>query len=149
MSVLACVMPLLAAGIVGSEGGSWAVAVLPSGHEYRLEVAADDASRQRGYMFREQIGPRDGMLFVFESSARHSFWMKNCKVALDILWLDEAYRVVHVAADQPPCPLEGPCLPILPLAPARYVLEFPAGTAAREGLAGGSTIVVLSNPPLK
>ena len=127
----------------------WAVAVLPSGHQYSLEVAADASSRARGYMGRAVVGPREGMLFVFEEDARHSFWMKNCKVALDIVWLDANARVVWVEANRAPCPTEGECPSIVPADTARYVVEFAAGTAAAESVKPGDTFVVLSDPPLR
>lgn len=127
----------------------WAVAVLPSGHEFALEVAADDASRARGYGGREKIGPREGMIFIFDRDDRHSFWMKDCKVALDIIWLDGNGRVVWVAAQQSPCPPSGTCPSIVPPSPGRYVLEFAAGTAASESLRHGDSVVVLSDPPLR
>ena len=89
---------LLATVVTAGAPPRWATAVLPSGHEFSLEIAADAASRERGYMFRDRVGPRDGMLFLFESTDRWPFWMKNCRVSLDILWLDDAFRVVWVAA---------------------------------------------------
>lgn len=127
----------------------WAVAVLPSGHEFTLEVAADDASRARGYMGRERIGPREGMIFVFDADGRHAFWMKDCKTSIDMVWLDANLRVVWIAKSQPPCPTTGDCPSIAPPEPARYVLEFAGGTAAAESLATGSSVVVLSEPPLR
>ena len=127
----------------------WAVAVLPSGHEFALEVAADDVSRQRGYMGREKVGPHEGMIFVFTEDGRHSFWMKDCKVALDMVWLDVSGRVVWVAVNRLPCPTTGECPSIAPPAPARYVVEFAAGTAAAESLKPGDAVVVLSDPPLR
>lgn len=127
----------------------WAVGVLPSGHEFALEVAADEATRAKGYMGRAVVGPREGMIFVFDTDARHSFWMKNCRVALDLIWLDADQRVVWVEANRKPCPAEGDCPSIVPMAPARYVLEFAAGTAAAESLKAGDSIVVLSDPPLR
>jgi uncharacterized membrane protein (UPF0127 family) len=127
----------------------WAVAVLPSGHEYSLEVAADDATRERGYMFREHVGAREGMIFLFDAADRHSFWMKNCRVALDIVWLDAALRIVDIAHDAAPCPERGECPSLLPVEPARYVLELAAGTSEREGLRRGTPLVVLSEPPLR
>ncbi len=126
----------------------WAVAVLPSGAEFSLEIAADPASRARGYMEREKVGPKDGMLFIFDEPGRHPFWMKNCRVSLDIVWLDAAMRVVDIARDRPPCPEEGSCPEVTPLEPASYVLEFAAGTAQREGLDRGKKVVILSEPPL-
>ena len=127
----------------------WAVAVLPSGHEFALEVAADDVSRARGYMGRDVVGSREGMLFVFEMDDRHSFWMKDCKVALDMVWLDANERVVWIEADRKPCPATGDCPSILPPSPARYVVEFAAGTAKAERLKPGDAVVVLSSPPLR
>jgi uncharacterized membrane protein (UPF0127 family) len=134
--------------IVATPAPRWAVAVLPNGHEFALEVAADDVSRQRGFMGRERIGPRSGMLFVFDGDDRHSFWMKDCKVALDIVWLDVMGRVVWVAANRAPCPTTGDCPSVVPPSPSRYVVEFAAGTVAAEALKPGDAVVVLSDPPL-
>ena len=127
----------------------WAVAVLPSGHEFALEVAADDLARQRGYMGRDKVGPREGMIFVFDADDRHSFWMKDCKVALDMVWLDVGGRVVWTEVDRPPCPAKGPCPSIAPPVPSRYVVEFAAGTLAAESLKRGDAVVILSDPPLR
>ena len=127
---------------------SWAVAVFPSGAEFNLELAADPQTRQQGYMYREQVGSKEGMLFLFDRSARHSFWMKNCKVALDIVWLDRSFRVVDIARDQQPCPADGECPRIPPRVPARYVLEVAGGTTAKQGLSKGDRLVILAEPPL-
>ena len=127
---------------------SSAVAVLPSGAEFGLELAVTDQERARGYMFREEVGPHEGMLFLFEASGHHSFWMKNCKVALDLVWLDEDFKVAHIAHDQEPCPEQGECPWILPLKSGRYVLEVAGGTARREKLQAGDRIVILSEGSL-
>ena len=122
---------------------------MPGGEEFSLSVAADEASRARGLMFREKIGAREGMLFVFEAADLHSFWMKNCLVRLDIVWLDDTWRIVDVAHDLRPCPAEGPCPLVMPIAPSRYAIELAGGTARRLGLGRGGRIVVLSDPPLR
>jgi len=142
-------LSLALAAVASGPHPQWAVAVLPSGHEFSLEVAADDASRARGYMGRERVGPRDGMLFIFDDDAPHSFWMKDCKTSLDMVWLDARLRVVWVAARRAPCPEAGECPSVAPPSPARYVLEFAAGTAEAEGLRPGSSVVVISEPPLR
>jgi uncharacterized membrane protein (UPF0127 family) len=139
----------LGSAAIAAAAPRWAAAVLPSGHEFSLEVAADDVSRQRGYMGRERVGPRDAMIFVFDADDVHSFWMKDCKVALDIVWMDVHGRVVWVAPNRPPCPATGDCPSIVPPSPARYVVEFAAGTVAAESLKPGDVIVVLSDPPLR
>jgi len=143
----AAVLLFLTAALAASAPSKpeWAVAVLPGGAEFMLEVARDDASRARGYMFREQVGPREGMLFVFDEAGRHPFWMKNCKVSLDILWLDASSRIVWIAEGLPPCPAEGDCPSAVPAAPARYVLEFAAGTVPSQHLKVGDEVVVVDS----
>jgi len=117
-------------------------AVFPSGASFHLELAVDFESRARGYMFREYVGPREGMLFLFETPGRHSIWMKNCKVHLDIIWLDHEARVVEIAHDRPPCPAGEPCISVFPMREATYVLEVAGGTARREGLGRGDRVVL-------
>ena len=126
----------------------WAVAVFPSGEEFSLEIAADEASRGYGYMYREKIGSNEGMLFIFEQSGPYTFWMKNCRIALDIIWLDENLRVVDIAHDQQPCPAEGDCPGVGPMRAARYVIEVAGGTARREGLKSGDRMTILAEPAL-
>ena len=117
-------------------------AVFPSGAEFRLEIADDDRSRARGYMFREHVAADEGMLFVFDVPDRHTFWMRNCRVTLDIVWIDQGLRVVEIAHDQAPCPAEGTCPNIFPMRSASYVLEVAGGTARREGLSLGDPIAL-------
>lgn len=142
VAFLGVVLALAAAAPPSVPG--WVTAVLPSGASFGLEVAADDESRARGYMFRENVGPREGMLFWYPSSGRFGFWMKNCLVPLDIVWLDESWRVVHVVENAAPCAASGPCPSIETPVAARYVMEFAAGTAASHGLRRGEAVVVLS-----
>lgn len=126
----------------------WAVAVFPSGAEFQLEIAADPETRRIGYMGRELIGPGEGMLFIFDTVGTHGMWMKNCKVAIDMVWLDAALRVVHLEPARRPCPPTGECPLIVPSRPARYVLEVAGGTVSREGLSVGDPLIVVAEPPL-
>jgi uncharacterized membrane protein (UPF0127 family) len=126
----------------------WAVAILPSGAEYQLELAISVEDRARGYMYRKKIGEHEGMMFFFDTPGRHGFWMKNCLVSLDIIWIDEDLQVVHIAANVPPCPESGPCPSTVPLRAGKFVLEFAAGTAAAQGLHVGDRVVILAEPGL-
>ena len=145
---LALVVLLGAAATHGAGDDRWAVAVFPSGTEFGLEIAATVEEKRLGYMFRETIGSTEGMLFLYDEPGHHSFWMKNCKVALDLIFLDGSFRVVAISADQLPCPARGDCPSILPARASQFVLEVAAGTAAREQLAIGDQLVVLSDPPI-
>jgi len=122
-------------------------AVFPSGAEFHLELAADPEARRIGYMFRNDVGPRDGMLFIFDGPDRHPFWMKNCKVNLDIIWIDSTRRVVEIAHDLAPCPADGPCPSVFPMRAATYVLEVAGGTAQREGLDRGDPVTLVLDQP--
>lgn len=110
---------------------------LPNGAVYRVEVPRDKRERERGLMFRRKLPARTGMLFVFPASDRHPIWMKNCKIALDLIWLDDARRIIAILPEAPPCPGD-PCPIYQPDRPSRYVLEIAAGAAGREGLTVGS-----------
>jgi len=112
---------------------------LPDGDSVRIEVAADDETRAQGLMYRDRIPPGIGMLFLFAQSGDYPFWMKNTLVPLDMIWIDDQKRVVHVEANVPPCQAD-PCPSYPPHAQAKYVLELAAGEAARHRVANGSTL---------
>ena len=118
--------------------------VLPSGRVLVVELADTPEKRERGYMFREKVSDTEGMLFLMESLGFHSFWMKNCKVALDILWLDEGWKVVHIERELPPC-VKDPCPSYAPMQAGLYVLEMQSGLSAKSGIRMGDRIVY--HPP--
>lgn len=132
--LLAC-LGLMLSGC--ASGGSW---VEIGGQRYTVEVADDDAERGRGLMFRDEMAADRGMLFVHEREAPQSYWMKNTRIALDILYFDTAKRLVSQQRDVPPCSLGDRCPPYPSNAPARYVLELNAGEAARLKLADGAAL---------
>ncbi len=116
-----------------------AALTLPSGRVLEVEVMVTDQDRAMGLMFRPSLPEDKGMLFLFERADFHGIWMKNCRFPIDILWLDEDHRIVHVAEDVPPCQAD-PCPVYEPLRRARFVLELNAGQARREGAAVGATV---------
>ena len=134
-----------------SAGYDWAVAVWPSGREFKLEIAADSQSRWRGYRHRAEVPPDEGMLFIFPAEQQQSFVMQDCLVALDMIFLDSALRVVEIAHDRKPCHPgpEDKCPVISPMRPAQYVLEVAGGIAEQEKLVPGDRLTILSEPPLK
>ena len=113
--------------------------VLPSGAVYAVELARTPEEQAQGLMFRESLPERTGMLFLFRDAAPHQFWMKNTMIPLDIVWLDDAGRVVFVSADTPPCRAD-PCPNYGPEVPAPTVLEIAGGMAAKEKVTVGSRI---------
>jgi uncharacterized membrane protein (UPF0127 family) len=112
---------------------------LPSGKVLQTEVMVSDQDRQMGLMFRPSLALDHGMLFIFEQPDFHAIWMKNCKFPIDILWLDDQAKVVHVAEKVPPCKAE-PCPVYQPLQRATYVVELNAGQARKEKAVVGSRL---------
>lgn len=110
------------------------------GQRYKVEVADDDAERARGLMFRDQLAPGTGMIFLHDREEPQAYWMKNTKIALDILYFDSARKLVAQQRDVPPCSAGNACPPYPSNAPARYVLELNAGEAAKLKLQNGAEL---------
>ncbi|HSP34095.1 MAG TPA: DUF192 domain-containing protein, partial [Thermoanaerobaculia bacterium] len=115
------------------------VVVLPDGYPVKIELATDDETRAQGLMYRERVPAGTGMLFMFAQAGDYPFWMKNTLVPLDMIWIDAAKKVVHVAANVPPCKAD-PCPSYPPNAEASYVLELGGGEAAKHGVVNGATL---------
>jgi uncharacterized membrane protein (UPF0127 family) len=134
--LIAAVGLLLLAGCA-TAGQHW---VELAGKRYTVEVATTDAQRERGLMFRDSLSVDHGMLFIHDSEAPQAYWMKNTRIPLDILYFDNARRLVSQRRDTPPCTLGDACPPYPSDAPARYVLELNAGQAAGLQLRNGTEL---------
>lgn len=98
-----------------------------------VEVVQDQARRLRGLQFRESLAGNHGMLFIFDRQDIYSFWMKDTLIPLDMIWLDDLRKVVHIEKNVPPC-REDPCPHYTPSAKALYVLEINAHESDLLGL---------------
>ena len=125
--------------------------VFLSGVAYELEVAADPATRTRGLSGREEIDARGGMLFVFPDDAPRMFWMRDCRIDIDVAFLDRSGRVVaahRMRAEPPRAERESEAQYLARLrgyasnAPARFAIELRAGSLAKLGLTVGSLVDV-------
>lgn len=102
-----------------------------------VQKADDEIERQEGLSGLDCIGPNEGMLFVFDRSGQHSFWMNNMRFAIDILWLSDDKKVVDQNLNVQPSTY--PQI-FTNDQPAKYVLEIPAGRTAQLGLTQNSTL---------
>jgi uncharacterized membrane protein (UPF0127 family) len=113
--------------------------ILPDKYVVAVEVASDDATREQGLMYRDNLADDHGMIFLFPQAGEYPFWMKNTLIPLDMIWMDAQHHIVHIARNVPPCKAD-PCPNVPPNAPASSVLELAAGVAARHHLADGSVL---------
>ena len=113
-----------------------------NGHRYNVEIADDDAERQQGLMYRNEMDADHGMLFLFEHEQVQSFWMMNTHIPLDILYFDAEWRLVSASRNTPPCSSGVNCPSYLSKGRARYVLELNAGQAKAIGLKKGDRLTL-------
>lgn len=116
--------------------------VVLNGHAYTVEVAKTRAQITRGLMHRPHLADDRGMLFLGERPQPISFWMKNTLIPLDIIFLDDQWKVVGLHSNVPPCEAD-PCPAYPSPGPAMHVLEINAGQAKALGVEPG---VFLSVP---
>jgi len=123
-----------------SDEGLLAV-TLPNGREIRAEVLTRPEDMMRGMMFRDSLAPDRGMLFVHTTPGRYAYWMFQCLIPLDIIWLDADKRIVEISANTPPCKGEAKTCPSYGgNHDALYVLEIAGGMAQKYGLKTGDVI---------
>lgn len=120
-----------------ASGGRW---VEVGGERFRVEIADDDAERARGLMFRDRLEDGTGMLFIHEAEQPQAYWMKNTRIPLDILYFDNARRLVTQQRNVPPCSGGDRCPAYPSDQPARFVLELNAGEAERLKLQDGAEL---------
>jgi uncharacterized membrane protein (UPF0127 family) len=101
-------LPLLACAMSGCAGASQPWVEL-AGQRFTVELADDDAERARGLMFRDAMAEDRGMLFVHDTQEPQAYWMKNTRIALDILYFDNDRKLVAQQRDVPPCSLGDAC----------------------------------------
>lgn len=134
VALLALGLGCQAAG--AGERGNLEIVTAGGAHRFVVEVAASQADRARGLMFRREMAANAGMLFDYGTEQPVSMWMKNTYIPLDMLFISRQGRVVNIAQRAVPHSLR----PISSAAAVRAVLEIVAGTAERLGIKPGDQV---------
>lgn len=110
--------------------------VTPDGkrHPLRAEVARTPESQERGLMYRTEMAQDEAMVFEFATPHLARFWMRNTCIALDMIFVGEDARVLGVVT-APPMTDDARFVNGF----SKWVVELPAGTAAKLGIALGTT----------
>lgn len=105
--------------------------------DWKLELAMDDESIRRGLMHRQSIPEGEGMLFIFPDSDIRSFWMANCLINIDLIFIDGRGYITSVHRMKAEDPQETDETEIAYNArmkhywsglPARFAIELPEGS---------------------
>jgi len=137
MRFLLCVLMFTACTACASGGPS----VELGGKSFSVEIADTREKQALGLMFRDEMPADQGMLFIFPNEAPRSFWMKNTRISLDIMYFDKDLNMVSISADTQPCRVSR-CPSYPSIAPAKYVLELNAGTASELGVGPGDRLTI-------
>lgn len=137
MRILLCVLMLATCTSCASSEPS----VELGGKTFRVEIAETQEKQALGLMFRDSMPRNEGMIFIFPNEAPRSFWMKNTRIPLDIMYFDKDLKLVSISADTPPCRVSR-CPSYPSSKPAMYVLELNAGMAAELGVGPGELLEI-------
>jgi uncharacterized membrane protein (UPF0127 family) len=105
-------------------------------HAVGVEIARTDLQRAKGLMDRRELADDAGMLFLFDETSDHSFWMKNTLIPLDMIFIDEEGRIVGVVERAEPRTLTQRSVG----KPSRYVLEVNGGWTRARGVRAGDRV---------
>jgi uncharacterized membrane protein (UPF0127 family) len=126
----------LAQGEVEFQHSSLVIDTKRAALKFDVELALNDSQRARGLMFREKLGPYEGMLFDFYQEAPVSFWMKNTLIPLDMLFIAGDGTIRHIHANATPLSTDS----IPSEYPVRAVLEINGGSARLLGIKPGDKV---------
>jgi uncharacterized protein len=106
-----------------------------NGQTFKVEVAEDEKEKQIGLSEKEELSEDRGMVFLFDRPDRYSFWMKNMKFPIDIIYIN-GDRVTTIIHDARP----GQDDIFQPDEPSDKVLEVKAGQSKKLNIQKGSKV---------
>jgi uncharacterized membrane protein (UPF0127 family) len=133
--IFTAVLALFAAAPVIAQEKFPVVPLTAGVHLIQAEVAATEAQREQGLMFRDKMGPNQGMVFLFDAPAGVCMWMKNTLLPLSVAFLDADHRIINIE-DMKPQTTNSHCA----TKPAVYALEMNLGWFKQKNIKPGMTI---------
>jgi uncharacterized membrane protein (UPF0127 family) len=109
---------------------------------FHVELAVSPEEQGRGLMYRTELAPDAGMLFVFDESRIQTFWMKNTLIPLDMIFIASDRRIAGIVENAEPQTLTERRV----AAPSQYVLEIGGGLSQRLGIRAGQAVEFSSVP---
>src|SRR5215468_10991489 len=135
--VLLAVVPPARAQLQTFTRDHLAVETAAGAQPFDVELAVTPEQQKQGLMFRQRLPADAGMLFLYPAAREVTFWMKNTVIPLDMLFIGDDGRILHIAERAIP----GSTATISSMEPARAVLEVNGGTAARLKIQVGDRVL--------
>lgn len=110
------------------------------GIDVKVDLATTPVERSRGLSGREGLISGTGMFFVFEISGQYGFWMKDMLFPIDIIWINQEKKIIHIEKNLSP-----DTYPTIFTSEqdAKYVLEVPAGFSDQQKIKVGNSLEIL------
>lgn len=109
---------------------------------FSLLVAKTDEEKRIGLSKMKSLEENSGMLFPFEKPSYYSFWMKDMKFPIDIIFLrNNTIVTIHKNVQPPKTPEVSPLI-YTPTEPADSVLEINAGVSEKYNIKVGDNIKI-------
>lgn len=118
------------------EKGPLTIDTATGSHSFTVEIADDEAERERGLMYRTEMAADAGMIFLYPTPQPVYVWMKNTVLSLDMFFIQPDGTISHIARDAVPysetvIPSNGKVVAFL---------ELNAGAAKRLGIEVGDVV---------
>jgi uncharacterized membrane protein (UPF0127 family) len=108
-----------------------------------VDLAVTTREKMLGLSGRQSLAEDKGLLFIFDESSEHAFWMKDMNFPIDIIWISSDLKIVSIKQDA--SPLYFPETYKSDQA-SQYVLEVVAGFSAKNNLKVGEKVEFTHTP---
>ena len=132
--------PITAEEATSSNNGYRQANVMVNGLVLAADISASNEQRTKGLSVKDALAENEAMLFVFDNEGEHTFWMKDMKFPIDIIWINSNKTVVHIEHNLQPCGYGLLCPTYKPGQDSLYVLETVSGFAEKHDVVQGTRI---------
>jgi uncharacterized membrane protein (UPF0127 family) len=104
---------------------------------FTVRIAKTVQERDMGLSGIAHLNSNQALLMIFPSEAKWGIWMKDMKIPLDIVWLNQTKQVTYIVEDA--LPKDSTNIIFTPYQSSLYVIELTAGSVQKESIKVGQT----------
>ena len=134
-TIIMLLLILLAIRLLSQNKSQWTNQPI---HNINAKIATSQQELRQGLMFVKYLPPDEGMLFVYPKIAKHSFWMKNTYIPIDVIYMNSNYEVIGMILNNRPHDLQSKGID----KPSKYFLEVNAGYVERKKIKLGDRMLI-------